>query len=159
MITLSFTPDKERDIPHQATKAIARNQINLESVSVTDLRYGYFDYPTVFRVGAQSFISYPTPIVDLMYCLALCVREIPVGGESDIDFTENSYVIRFVQSGGFLEITSSAGGYATCPADLFYTEARKFIYAGISHIAAEYPVLQRHAAFREIKRIAGIQLS
>jgi hypothetical protein len=94
-----------------------------------------------------------------MFTLAYSLQELQSNGSAEIDFTENSYVIRLVLNGDQVQFTSSRGGPPVapqCPFGEYVAAARAFITAGIEHLVHHHPAIGDNPALRELREIAGV---
>jgi hypothetical protein len=160
LLEIAFTPDSDRDIGAGAERAWQVGRIDLANQSATNLRYGYFAYSVDFKVGPHAFLSASSiPLVDIMFTLAYSLQELQSNGSAEIDFTENSYVIRLVLNGDQVQFTSSRGGPPVapqCPFGEYVAAARAFITAGIEHLVHHHPAIGDNPALRELREIAGV---
>ncbi|MGP4088499.1 hypothetical protein [Streptomyces sp. KR55] len=160
MLKIGFTPDSDRDIPAAAEQAWQAGRIDLATQSATNLRYGYFAYPVDFTVDGHAFLSAaPTPLVDIMFTLAYSLQELKANGSAEIDFTENSYVIRLELDGDRVKFTSSHGAPPVapqCPFEEYVAAARAFVAAGIEWLVNHHPAIGNNPALRELRELAGV---
>jgi hypothetical protein len=160
VLQISFTPDDTRDIPAAAERAWQAGRIDLATQSATNLRYGYFEYPVDFKVGEQAFLSVaPTPLVDIMFTLAYSLQTLRSDGSAEIDFTENSYVIRLQLEGDRVRFTPShraAPVPPECPLADYAKETRAFITSGIEWLVNRYPAIGGNPALSELRELAGV---
>ncbi|GGX84830.1 hypothetical protein [Streptomyces fructofermentans] len=158
LLKIGFTSNNGCDFPAAVERAWKSGIINLSTVSATDLRYGYFIYPVDFKVGGQEFLTAAQlPLVDIMYTLSLSVRDLGSNGSAEIDFTENSYVIRIKLQDSRVKFTPSHGAGAVAPeCDLaeYVSEVQEFVTSGISHLVGGYPVFEDNRVIDEMKELA-----
>ncbi|MFK4066811.1 hypothetical protein [Streptomyces sp. NPDC029674] len=160
MLPIDFTPDSARDIPAGAESAWQAGRIDLATQRATNLRYGYFDYPVDFRVSSHAFLSASsTPLLDIMFTLAHSLRELRSRGSAEIDFTENSYVIRLAIDADQVRFTSSHRAPSApprCPLEEYATAARAFITRGTEYLVTHHPPLGDNPALSELRDLAGL---
>ncbi|MBB4796168.1 hypothetical protein [Streptomyces nodosus] len=159
MLEISFAPDVDSDIPEAAKDAWRAGRIDLATQSATNLRYGYFEYPINFIVGGHVLLSATrTPLIDIMFSLAYSVQELNSVGFSEIDFTENTHVIRIGLDEGRVAFTSSRSPAVTsdCPFEEFVSTVRKFVANGIKWLTGQYPQIVKNPALRELHKLTHI---
>ncbi|MFE7121039.1 hypothetical protein ACFU99_36985, partial [Streptomyces sp. NPDC057654] len=155
MLTLDFTPQSRNDLP---STSVRPGEIYLETESATNLRYGYFNYPITFEADGKQILHHATaPLIDFMFCLAFSIEEIHSTGKSDIDFTENSYVIQLHRNGETLRITAPRKGIeAECLAEEYFKAAVDLIGKGVAHITAHYPAMAQNPTIENLREVAKI---
>ncbi|MHC5256611.1 hypothetical protein ACYSUO_01885 [Streptomyces sp. UC4497] len=157
---INFTPDSRNDIGSGWEKAWQADRVDLAALTATDLRYGFFFYPVDFTIEGHAFLSYDQhPLIDIMFSLGHSLQRLRTEGSAQIDFTENTYVIRLELAGDQVRFTSNRGTPPpplSCPLDAYTSEVRSFIANGLEHIEAQYPALARNSAMHELRVLPGL---
>ncbi|MFD5341165.1 hypothetical protein [Streptomyces hawaiiensis] len=159
MLHIEFTPDSDMDIPAGAARAWREGLIGLATLSVTDLRYGWFAYQIDFKVGGHAFLSATRePLVDIMFTLAYTPQELRAGGSAEINFTENSYVIHLKLVGDRVRFTSSHRTPAVppeCPVEDYTAAVRSFVASGVAYLVESRPALMENPALDELRALVS----
>ncbi|MEW2611543.1 hypothetical protein AB0937_15350 [Streptomyces sp. NPDC047880] len=124
------------------------------------MRYGFFEYPVDFVVGGHAFLSAARPpLTDIMFTLGYSLEDLRSVGAAEIDFTENSYVIRLRRAGDQVQFTSTRGvpmPHPSCSFDAYAAEARAFITGGVEYLERRHPALARNPAMTSLRELADI---
>ncbi|WP_327668651.1 MULTISPECIES: hypothetical protein [unclassified Streptomyces] len=157
---INFTPDSRTDIGSGGEEAWQAGQIDLATLTPTDLRYGFFEYPVDLTVEGHAFLSAARPpLIDIMFTLGLSLQSLRTDGSAQIDFTENTYVISLELVGDQVQFTSTRGvptPTPSCSVDAYTSEVRSFITSGLEHLETQYPALARNSAMHELRVLAGL---
>ncbi|MFI8894538.1 hypothetical protein [Streptomyces paradoxus] len=157
---IGFPPDSRSDIGAGWAQAWQAGRVDLAALSATDLRYGFFDYPVDFIVDGHAFLAASrTPLVDIMFTLGLSLHGLRTAGSAEIDFTENSYVIRLERAGDQVRFTASYGAPTPsprCSLDAYTSAVRSFVADGVEYLERHHPALARNPAMQELRELAGI---
>jgi hypothetical protein len=159
-LKIKFTPDRRRDIGSGFEKAWEAGRIDLATLSTTDLRYEFFEYPVDFTVDGHAFLSAARPpLIDIMFSLGRSMESLRTVGTAKIDFTENTYVIRLQLVGDQVQLTSSRGvptPHPSCSFDAYVSGVPSFITDGVEYLELHYPALARNPAMRSLRELADI---
>ncbi|MFD5131953.1 hypothetical protein [Streptomyces olindensis] len=140
---IRFTPDSSRDIDSGWERAWQAGRVDLAALTATDLRYGFFDYPVDFTVDGHAFLAGTrTPLVDIMFTVGRSLHGLRTEGSAEIDFTENTYVIRLERAGDQVRFTASYGSPTPpprCSLDAYTAEARSFVTGGVEYLERHHP--------------------
>lgn len=157
---INFTPDSRSDIGSGWEKAWEAGRIDLASLSATDLRYGFFEYPVDFTVDGHAFLSAARlPLIDIMFTLGHSLESLSSVGAAEIDFTENSYVIRLALAGDQVQFTSTRGVPTpppSCSLDAYVSRVLSFITEGVEYLERHHPALTRNPAMASLRERAGV---
>ncbi|MEB8340167.1 hypothetical protein [Streptomyces endophyticus] len=157
---INFTPDSRHNIGPGWEKAWHAGRIDLAALTATDLRYGFFEYPVDLTVEGHAFLSASRPpLIDIMFSLGHSLQILHTDGKTEIDFTENTYVIHLQLVGDQVRFTSTRGVPTPPPSsslDSYTSEVRSFIANGLEYLEAQYPALVRNAAMHELRVLAGL---
>ncbi|MFJ8939787.1 hypothetical protein ACIRL0_29405 [Streptomyces sp. NPDC102365] len=129
-------------------------------MSATNLRYGYLIYSVDLEVDGQKFLTASRlPLVDIMYTLSLSVHDLSSDGAAEIDFTENSYMIRLRLQEGKVKFTPSLGAgpeAPECALANYVAAVQEFVTSGISHLVGKYPDIANNQVMSEMRGLAGM---
>ncbi len=155
---IRFTPDSSRDIDSGWERAWQAGRVDLAALTATDLRYGFFDYPVDFTVDGHAFLAGTrTPLVDIMFTVGRSLHGLRTEGSAEIDFTENTYVIRLERAGDQVRFTASYGAPTPpprCSLDAYTAEARSFVTGGVEYLERHHPALARNPAMASLRELA-----
>jgi hypothetical protein len=159
-LKINFTPDSSSDIGSGYEKAWQSGRVDLATISATDLRYAFFEYPVDFVVDGHTFLSREQiPLVDIMFTLGHSLERLRSAGAAEVDFTENTYVIRMRLVGDQVQLTSSRGvptPHPSCSFDAYVSGVRSFITDGVEYLELHYPALSQNPAMRSLRELADI---
>ncbi|MFI8947244.1 hypothetical protein ACIGO6_12075 [Streptomyces sp. NPDC053750] len=157
---IKFTPDSRRDIGAGYEQAWQAGRVDLAALGATDLRYGFFEYPVDFIVDGHAFLSADRPpLIDIMFTLGYSLESLESAGVAEIDFTENTYVIRLELAGDQVQFTSTRTvptPHPSCSFDEYMSGVRSFITDGVEYLELHHPALSRNPAMRELRGLAGV---
>ncbi|MFJ1961829.1 hypothetical protein [Streptomyces massasporeus] len=156
---INFTPDSSSDIGSGYEKAWQDGRVDLATISATDLRYSFFEYPVDFIVDDHTFLSREeVPLVDIMFTLGRSLESLRSAGAAEIDFTENSYVIHLELVGDRVRFTSSHRAPAVppeCPFDDYAAAVRTFITSGVARLVENRPALAENPVLDELRALVS----
>jgi hypothetical protein len=159
-LRIGFVPDTDIRVPAGAERAWRAGRIGLATLSATDLRYGWFAFPVDFEVGGHAFLSASRePLVDIMFSLAHSLHTLCSRGSAEIDFTENSYVIRLRRDGEDVEFTSSYAAPAVaprCPVQEYVEGVCAFVGTGVEWLVEHRPALAENPALHELRALVRV---
>ncbi|MEU0243294.1 hypothetical protein ABZ192_03055 [Streptomyces sp. NPDC006235] len=158
---IKFTPDSSSDIGSGYQQAWQAGRVDLAALSATDLRYAFFEYPVDFIVDGHAFLSAARlPLIDIMFTLGYSLQSLRSTGTAEIDFTENTYVIRLQLIGDQVHFTSTPRGVPTphpsCSFNEYVSGVRSFITDGVEYLEHRYPALARNPAMNSLRELADI---
>ncbi|MFE5894707.1 hypothetical protein ACFQ6E_37995 [Streptomyces sp. NPDC056462] len=159
-LKIKFVPDSRRDIGSGYEQAWQAGRIDLAALSATDLRYGFFEYPVDFIVDDHAFLAgEQIPLIDIMFTLGSSLQSLRTTGSAEIDFTENTYVIRLELTVAQVQFTSTRGvltPYPSCSLDEYMSGVRSFITGGVEYLELHHPALARNPAMISLRELADI---
>ncbi|MFJ7072242.1 hypothetical protein [Streptomyces sp. NPDC098781] len=157
---INFTPDSSSDIGSGFEKAWQAGRVDLATISATDLRYAFFEYPVDFVVDGHAFLSRgQMPLIDIMFTLGHSLERLRFAGAAEVDFTESTYVIRIRHVGDQVQFTSSRGvptPHPSCSFDSYVSGVRSFITDGVEYVELHHPALARNPAMKALRELANI---
>ncbi|MFI2715740.1 hypothetical protein ACH5AI_05230 [Streptomyces collinus] len=158
--TIAFTPDSRSDIGSGWERAWQAGRVDLAALSATDLRYGFFSYPVDFIVEGHAFLSAARPpLTDIMFTSARSLHSLRDTGSAEIDFTENTYVIRLERAGDQVRFTPSYNAPTPrprCSFDAYLSGVRSFVTDGVEYLEMRYPALAVNPAMHELRALVQV---
>ncbi|MFD5229120.1 hypothetical protein ACFWJ5_11405 [Streptomyces qaidamensis] len=157
---IDFTPDSRSDIGSGWEQAWQAGRVDLAALSATDLRYGFFEYPVDFIVEGHAFLSAARPpLADIMFTSAHSLHSLRAAGSAEIDFTENTYVIRLELAGDQVRFTASHNAPTPrphCSFDAYISGVRSFVTDGVEYLEMRYPALADNPAMHELRALVQV---
>ncbi|MEW2810879.1 hypothetical protein AB0929_27865 [Streptomyces massasporeus] len=156
---IKFTPDRSSDIGSGYQRAWQAGRVDLAVLSTTDLRYAFFEYPVDFIVDGHAFLTAARPpLIDIMFTLGRSLQSLRSTGAADIDFTENTYVIRLQLVGDRVRFTSSHRAPAVppeWPVEDYAAAVRAFVATGMACLVENHPALAENPALDELRALVS----